>query len=140
MYFNLWCYVPVEMEARLLGMEQRLKHRLEELKETLTKLFIEGVAYDYDEEGDTALEQHRYTGTVSTTSAAETAAGGAAALVRDSDTKDAGAAAAVAAAAGTTLTQHDGFEAYSKIETATDARRNDVQHQEEVGASDCIVG
>ncbi|KAF0292838.1 TNF receptor-associated factor 6 [Amphibalanus amphitrite] len=63
---------PVEMEARLTGMEQRLKHQIEELKETLTKLFIDGVAYDYDD-GDVPLEQHPYTGAASSQAASETA-------------------------------------------------------------------
>ncbi|XP_043199231.1 hornerin-like isoform X1 [Amphibalanus amphitrite] len=109
---------PVEMEARLTGMEQRLKHQIEELKETLTKLFIDGVAYDYDD-GDVPLEQHPYTGAASSQAASETASrtviGTAGSAERRSGTERVGS--------GATLRQHGGFEAYNEIKTAADNSR-----------------
>ncbi|XP_037091441.1 uncharacterized protein LOC119111747 [Pollicipes pollicipes] len=54
---------PVEMEARLMAIEQRLGDRLEQMKETLTRLLLDHVVYDYDEEEDSsATERHRYSG------------------------------------------------------------------------------
>ena len=115
------------MEARLLGMEQRLKQRIEELKETLVKLFIEGVAYDYDEEeGDwSQLEQHRYTGAASANSAAKSAAsaaGYAADVRREAGTEDDGAGTTLRRG-GAVLTRHSGLQAGNRIESTADKVR-----------------